>query len=527
MPGLTAKLTLLYAWGMSRPPLHYYDVAPLTHPRQELYTYASHDVLVKGQVVRITLGTRQLPGVVWAEAAALPRARLLETVPIILPETAVAVAEMITTEYLTSLGITLKAFLNNGVIQKLTAPPFPSAPPPPGCKPQVLITPRPSDSYRQAVQAAHQTGRSALLIVPTPADAVRWQETFGPPAALYTSTIAPAARATLWNAVAAREVPLLVGTRSALLLPWNDLGVVILDDEDDMAFKQDQAPRYHARTVAHRLAELSGAAFLIGTPAPSLETYRQVADGRYAASEAASRGRSSTVPPPKGRELISYELEQAIRSGSHVVLYAPQRFLEALGRELAKKFPDRSAKRLNETMDNPAAIQYGAQPITRATVQAPLVGALQADALLQLPDFRAAEKAHAVMRRLLARTESGGRLLIQTATADHPAWTSLGHPFAVWSDSELPERRALGLPPYARLTRLLFTDTKAVGAELQARAAETAIRTNGGDASASVCPIPESGGRHRWQVLYKGDPKAIRPLLQPDWKVDVDPVNLL
>jgi primosomal protein N' (replication factor Y) len=98
--------------------------------------------------------------------------------------------------------------------------------------------------------------------------------------ALYHSTLRPRERADVWRAVAAGEIDLVVGTRSAVFLPFRNLRLVVVDEEQDSAYKQDEAPRYHARDVALVRARRLGAVAVLASATPSLETFARVKQGR-------------------------------------------------------------------------------------------------------------------------------------------------------------------------------------------------------------------------------------------------------
>ncbi len=98
--------------------------------------------------------------------------------------------------------------------------------------------------------------------------------------ALYHSTLRPRERADVWRAAAAGEVDLVVGTRSAVFLPFRNLRLIVVDEEQDQAYKQDDAPRYHARDVALVRAQRLGGVVVLASATPSLETFARVKQGR-------------------------------------------------------------------------------------------------------------------------------------------------------------------------------------------------------------------------------------------------------
>lgn len=132
-----------------------------------------------------------------------------------------------------------------------------------------------TEVYFQAIAACLGTGRSALLLVPEIALASQ-QETllrarFGPGIAVFHSGLGAAERRAAFWRIRRGEARIVLGARSAVLAPIQDLGLVILDEEHDAAYKQDEAPRYHARQAAWLRARAAGAAMVLGSATPSLE----------------------------------------------------------------------------------------------------------------------------------------------------------------------------------------------------------------------------------------------------------------
>ena len=132
-----------------------------------------------------------------------------------------------------------------------------------------------TEVYFQAIAACLETGRSALLLVPEIALAAQ-QETllrarFGPGIAVFHSGLGAAERRAAFWRIRRGEARIVLGARSAVLAPIRDLGLVVLDEEHDAAYKQDEAPRYHARQAAWLRARAAGAVMVLGSATPSLE----------------------------------------------------------------------------------------------------------------------------------------------------------------------------------------------------------------------------------------------------------------
>ncbi len=142
-----------------------------------------------------------------------------------------------------------------------------------------------TEVYLQAVAAALAAGQQALVLVPeiglTPQLVERFRRRFAVPMAVLHSGLADGERATAWLAARAGEVPLVLGTRSAIFTPLPRLGLIVVDEEHDASFKQQEGLRYSARDVAVVRAHRAGVPILLGSATPSLESLHNSATGRY------------------------------------------------------------------------------------------------------------------------------------------------------------------------------------------------------------------------------------------------------
>jgi primosomal protein N' (replication factor Y) len=154
--------------------------------------------------------------------------------------------------------------------------------------------------YLAAMQHALLSGRSAILLVPeiglTPAMAAQLHACFGANVALLHSTLTPDERAEQWYRIHRGEARIVVGTRSAVFAPAANLGLIIVDEEHDTSYKQEQAPRYHARDVAVMRAKISRATVVLGSATPSLESWRNAETGKYALIEMKQRVNQRPLP---------------------------------------------------------------------------------------------------------------------------------------------------------------------------------------------------------------------------------------
>ncbi len=142
-----------------------------------------------------------------------------------------------------------------------------------------------TEVYRRLAARACDTGRRALILVPeialTPAVAAVFRDTFGKRVAILHSGLSDGERHDEWHRVRRGEVDVVVGTRSAVFAPFDRLGLVVVDEEHDASYKQEDAPRYHGRDVAVVRAQRAGALVVLGSATPSMESYQNALDGRY------------------------------------------------------------------------------------------------------------------------------------------------------------------------------------------------------------------------------------------------------
>ncbi|MGE3707467.1 MAG: primosomal protein N' [Vicinamibacterales bacterium] len=142
-----------------------------------------------------------------------------------------------------------------------------------------------TEVYLRLAAAAQQAGRSVLMLVPeialTPAVAALFQQRFGRGVAVQHSGLSDGERHDQWQRIRAGEVDIVVGTRSAVFAPLARLGLVIVDEEHDGSYKQEESPRYNGRDVAIVRAQRSGALVVLGSATPSMESYHHAMTGKY------------------------------------------------------------------------------------------------------------------------------------------------------------------------------------------------------------------------------------------------------
>ena len=154
--------------------------------------------------------------------------------------------------------------------------------------------------YLAAMQRALDKGLSSILLVPeiglTPQTAGLLDAAFGEKVALLHSALTPEERSEQWRRIRRGDAPIVVGTRSAIFAPAPKLGLILVDEEHDQSYKQEETPRYNARDVAVMRAKLEGAVVVMGSATPSLESWQNSVAGKYTRIEMKDRVMNRPLP---------------------------------------------------------------------------------------------------------------------------------------------------------------------------------------------------------------------------------------
>ena len=154
--------------------------------------------------------------------------------------------------------------------------------------------------YLNAIDAALACGRSALLLVPeialTPAVAGQFYARFGDRVAILHSAFSDSERADQWRRIRAGGASVVVGTRSGVFAPVRNLGLIVVDEEHDASYKQEENPRYNGRDVAIVRAQAAGACVVLGSATPSLESRFNASSGKYTLLELPDRIAERPMP---------------------------------------------------------------------------------------------------------------------------------------------------------------------------------------------------------------------------------------
>jgi primosomal protein N' (replication factor Y) len=179
--------------------------------------------------------------------------------------------------------------------------------------------------YFDSVWRAYSAGRSVLLMMPeialTTQFIKRFESRFGAPPIVWHSNLTAARRRDIWRGVLTGEIKIVVGTRSALFLPWQDLGLIIIDEEHDSSYKQEDMGNYHGRDMAILRAKLEKIPVVLASATPSEETMNNVETGRYGHHVLKSRYGGAEMPKIETIDLrefrpAEYKINDETRAGA-------------------------------------------------------------------------------------------------------------------------------------------------------------------------------------------------------------------
>lgn len=262
----------------------------------------------------------------------------------------------------------------------------------------------------------------------------------------------------------------VIGTRSALWIPFDALGLIIVDQEQDSFYKQDSpAPRYHTRETAIMLASLYGAKVILGSSCPSLESIYNSETGLFTRLELKQRFNNSPEPEVMLVDISAEKRKRGMSGSFSLKLLA--RLKDAVdggGKALVICRAKAAVVEVREEMESifPGALDrsimldtpYAAKTIPSGEYA--VIAVLLADGLLGREDFRSDERAVQLFTQLRGKT---GLLIIQTRESSHPVFS------IEVANSLLAERQSAGYPPFTRMVKLELKDADENRQKLRAR----------------------------------------------------------
>lgn len=490
-----------------------------------------------------------------------------------------------------------------------------------------------TEVYMQAIAHALEKNQSAIMLVPevslTSQTIERFKARFSQKIAILHHRRSLGERTTAWEDLKRGDAKLVIGARSALFCPAQNLGLIIVDEEHDSSYKQsDEMPCYHGRDTAVMRAHFENCAIIMGSATPSIESRYNAQVGKYHYHELKKRATSALLPSVKiidmkrafelagGFTHFSDELLRGIKKrlqeGEQTLLFLNRRGYhrmqtcascrhvmkcphcdlsltyhkeahllqchlcdykqvaprncpncqsaeslqfkgfgtEHVERTLHAIFPEIRTLRMDRDTTtkkhshedlfkqfraHKADVLIGTQMIAKGFhfPSVTLVGVLNTDATLCIPDFRSPEQVFQLITQVAGRSgraQLPGEVIIQTFLPDHPTiHLAAAQDYPAFFKAEIEERSTFGYPPFCHLIKLLFTDLDPKVAQEKAEKARSSLKLK---APTQVLPVTPSGHAkvkdlYRFQFLIKTD--KIGPIIDQlksiEAKIDVDPLS--
>lgn len=508
-----------------------------------------------------------------------------------------------------------------------------------------------TEVYLQAAQRVLDQGKSVLVLVPeislTPQTVERFKSRFAEmqdQVAVLHSHLSQGERFDEWHRIQRGKARIVIGARSAVFAPLEELGLIIVDEEHEGSYKQEQPPRYHARDAAVVRARLEGCAILLGSATPALESWHNAERGKYTLLRLPERADNARLPlvriidmkvekkkagkgsPAILSERLRIAVDQRLTRGEQTILFlnrrgfassvvcqacghvvqcphcsvsmtvhqqagrlvchvcgfqklAPRKcpacadpaiLLAGYGTErveetLRKVFPTAKIARVdadamarkNTLRDTLHAFKTGKLDILIGTQMiakglhfpnVTLVGILNADLALHIPDFRAGERTFSLLTQVAGRAGRGellGEVIVQSFTPHHPAIQfARQHDYEGFSQLEMEFRRQCGFPPAGHAVLVTVRGERENLAEFTLKTLHAQLKkvlppepeVLMGEPAPS--PLVKSHDQFRFQILLRA--RLTSQITQPLMSVlagmkippgiiatvDVDPVNL-
>ena len=473
--------------------------------------------------------------------------------------------------------------------------------------------------YIELLKHVLARGRGAIVLVPeislTPQTVARFRARFGDQVAVLHSALSDGERFDAWRQLQSGRRRIAVGARSALFAPVSDLGVIVVDEEHDGSYKQNESPRYQARDMAIVRCADESALCVLGSATPALESWHNAERGKFRLASLPDRVGGGTLPPVRLIDLrearkkskdkdgarseaglvltapLVEAMRDRLRRGQQTILLlnrrgyssfvqcrecgdveicpacsisltyhrgksrlvchhcrheqlAPERCprcgstdlsfrglgTEQVERVVAETLPKARLARmdvdttsgkwshheiLGRVERGEVDILLGTQMIAKGLdfPGVTLVGVVNADVGIHLPDFRATERTFQLLSQVAGRAgrgELGGEVLIQTALPEHYAiQAALAHDYVAFATRELKERMRPVYPPMVRLVNVVVSSPRPEDAVGNAEAAARWLRTHvvSGTPVDLVGPAPSPierlHGRWRWHFFLR------------------------
>lgn len=655
--------------------IHYVKVVPKANiplTQNQLFTYQTEEDVQIGQEVIIPLRNQILRGIVWNLEKEKPRFEVKKIIEVVDQKPVLSLAHFklalwISYYYHCSLGLAVKLFLPSRLKRRLKKQKVTKAKNRQNFPPSNLTTPQKkalatitksrkqffllhgvtgsgkTEIYLRLCAELVKQGKQVIILVPeislTHQAIDRFSTRFPGKIAVIHSRLSRGERFRDWERIRAGLASIVIGPRSAIFAPVSNLGLIVLDEEHDSSFKQyDQTPRYQAREIAWKLAEITGAKMLLGSATPSLESYFQARRGELVLLELPQRIGKIKMPLveivdmrrefKRGRhsvfsERLQEELQKIIACRKQAILFVNRRgaatfvFCRECGyvlhcphcdvsltyhlgvtsqlichychyttppppfcprcqspeikyyglgtqrveSELKNILPkaiiarfDRDAtlhrnehkKIYYDFVNHKIDLLVGTQMLTQGwdLPKVSLIGIISADLDLNLPDFRATERAFQLLTQVAGRTGRGkeiGEVILQTYNPENSVIrTASTHNYSAFFQEEVKNRKELGFPPYSKIIKLIYQGYKKEKVEKEALILAQTLKSYLQNHKLLItllgpAPtfIPRIRRRYRYQIILMFKPESLEAKskilaqVPSDWIIDVDPESLL
>jgi primosomal protein N' (replication factor Y) (superfamily II helicase) len=474
-----------------------------------------------------------------------------------------------------------------------------------------------TEIYLQAIRAALDRGRTAIVLVPeislTPQTVERFKGRFAEAqdaVAVLHSHLSEGERHDEWHKIHSGRARIVIGARSAVFAPLKNLGLIVVDEEHETTYKQEEAPRYHARDVAVVRAKIEKCLVILGSATPSLESYHNAGVGKYQLATLTQRVDEKQMPlmrivdlrqerrKEKAAPILSEKLSQAIadrlEKREQTILFLNRRGFStsllcsncgearncpncsvaltfhrhpgiagrlschlcghtaavpkkcpACGQDaliyagfgtekvestVAHIFPKAVVRRMDaDSMTRKEAyrealrnfrtgkidILVGTQMIAKGLhfPNVTLVGIINADLALHLPDFRAGERTFQLLTQVAGRAgrgETPGEVFVQTYTPFSPSIQfARHHDFAGYFQQELEFRERCDFPPFKHAILITVRSTHEGRAKLSAETLKRRLKVALPEefilGDATPAPLEKLQGQFRFHILIRGE----------------------
>jgi len=505
-----------------------------------------------------------------------------------------------------------------------------------------------TEVYLQSIESVLKKGKSSIVLVPeialTPQTVERFTSRFGEEVAVIHSALLGSMRYREWKRIKDGIAKIVVGARSAIFSPVKNLGLIIVDEEHETSYKQEDVPRYHARDVALLRAQLSNCPVILGSATPSLESYYLAKKKRLELVKLTKRIDDKDLPRVKivdmrmelatRKKLVMFSkvlidhIQRSLDKKQQVMVFLNRRGFstyvnckkcglvlkckrcdsvlvyhyeskglichycnyrmrppdicpkcnssymkyfgigtEKVESELARLFPqarisrmdtDATVKRgshdriLGEFKKHNVDILVGTQMIAKGLdfPKVTLVGVVNADVTLNLPDFRASERTFNLLTQVAGRAgrgEEGGEVIIQTYAPSHYAILDASkHDYDKFFEDEIKARKELSFPPFTHIIKLTLRSRNEKRVVDGSEKLKEFLNENIPDSykktleivGPAPAPMSRVRGYYRWNILLKDKnrslisqalKKALEHYRRPSGvllAIDVDPISM-